>query len=133
MAVIAQLSVRRGRDAVAFYAEVFGAEVVYQVGGTDEEPLIVAQLALDGTSFWVSDEAPEVGNYSPETLGGTTVKLLLTTDDPAKVHAHAVAAGAKDLSEVKPEHGWLMGRIIDPFGHVWEIGRPLGTWPPQRA
>ena len=133
MGVVAQLSVRRGRDAVAFYVAVFGAEVVYQVGGTDDAPAIVAQLVRDDTSFWVSDEAPEMGNYSPESLGGTTAKLLLVTDDPHDVHARAVAAGARDAGAVKSAHGWLIGRIIDPFGHCWEIGKPIGPWPPVRA
>jgi PhnB protein len=131
MAVSAQLSGRRGRDAVAYYVDIFGAEVIYQVGGTEDEPPIVAQLRLDGTTFWVSDEAPEVGNYSPESLGGGTVKLLLQTDDPTSVHARATAAGATDVGAVKPEHGWLIGRIVDPFGYTWEIGKPLGPWPPS--
>lgn len=115
---------------MAFYVDVFGAEIVYQVGGTDDEPAIVAQLSLNGTSFWVSDEAPAIGNYSPETLAGTTVKLLLVTDDPEAVHARAIAAGARDVGPVKQAHGWLIGRIVDPFGHVWEIGKPIGAWPP---
>lgn len=132
MTVSAQLAVRRGRDAVSFYTEVLGAEVIYQVGGTNDEPLIVAELRSGGTTFWVSDEAPEVGNYSPETLGGGTVKLLLQTDDPELVHARAIAAGAKDAGLIKPAHGWLIGRIVDPFGHTWEIGKPLGPWPPPK-
>ena len=130
MAVSAELSVRRGREAIAFYVAAFGAKVLYQVGGTNEASEVVAELALDGTTFWVSDEAPEYGNHSPESLGGCTVRLLLRVDDPASVQAHAVRLGAIEVDPVTPSHGWLLGRITDPFGHAWEIGKPLIPWPP---
>ena len=125
MTVLAELSVRHGRDAVAFYIAAFGATIVYQVGGTDGHPEIVAELALGQTSFWVSDEAPAFGNFSPESLGGTSVRLLLRVDDPTAVQARAVALGAKEVDTVKSSHGWLMGRIIDPFGHDWKTGKPF--------
>jgi PhnB protein len=130
--VSAQLSVRRGREAVEFYLAAFGATEVFRVGGTDDEPEVVAQLAVGGTFFWVADEAPEHGNRSPESLGGSTVRLLLVVEDPGAVVGAAVALGAREVAEVAEEHGWLLGRIEDPFGHAWEIGRPLGAWPPQR-
>jgi len=128
--VSAQLSVRRGREAVRFYAEAFGAREVYRVGGTDEHEAVVAQLEVGDSSFWVSDESPEHGNFSPASLGGGTVRLLLVVDEPAAVVARAVALGAREVWPVGREHGWELGRIEDPFGHHWEIGRPLGPWPP---
>src|SRR4051812_28462547 len=115
MSISAQLSVPDGRKAVAFYTSAFGAKVIYQVGGSDDQPDIVAQLELGESRFWVSDEAPDFGNYSPTTLGGATTKLLLQTDDPKSVHARAVELGAVDAGSVEPAHGWLIGRIVDPF------------------
>jgi len=129
-AVSVQLSVRRGRAAVAFYEEVFGAVEVFRVGGTDELEEVVAQLRVGDTTFWVEDESPEHANFSPETLGGSTVRLLLVVDDPDAVVARAVGAGAREVRPVEDEHGWRLGRIEDPFGHHWEIGRPLIPWPP---
>ena len=131
--VVAQLSVRRGRAAIAFYEEAFGARVVYRVGGTDEHESVVAQLQVDGASFWVADESPEHANYSPETLGGGTVRMLLVVADPDAVVAQAVAAGAREVYAVAEEHGWRLGRVEDPFGHHWEIGRPLVPWPPAHG
>lgn len=128
--ILPQLAVRRGREAVDFYASAFGAEEVYRVGGTDEHPGVVAQLAIGSASFWVSDESPEHGNFSPESVGGGTVKMLLVVEDPDTVVDRAVAAGATELQPVGEEHGWRMGRIADPFGHHWEIGMPLMAWPP---
>ena len=124
---IAQLSVRRGPEAIAFYAAAFGAVVDYQVG--DEE--IVAQLSIgDDATFWVADESPEHANFSPETLGGGSVRMLLLTDDPDAAIARAVDAGATLVSAASDEYGWRLGRIADPFGHHWEIGKPLIPWPP---
>src|SRR4051812_21858556 len=124
--ILAQLSVRRGPEALAFYAAAFGAVVDYRVG--DEE--IVAQLSVGEASFWVSDEAPEHGNFSPESVGGATTRMLLIDDDPDAVFARAVGAGATEVHPVTEEHGWRLGRVLDPFGHHWEIGRPLIPWPP---
>lgn len=130
MGVTAQLSVRRGREAVAFYIDALGAREVYRVGGTDGHPEVVAQLAVGDTTFWVADEAPPYGNFSPETLGGGTVRLLLTVADPDEAVERAVAAGATLVAPVTDQHGWRLGRIADPYGHHWEVGRPLGPWPP---
>jgi PhnB protein len=129
-AVVAQLSVRRGRDAVRFYEQAFAAREVYRVGGTDAHPPVVSQLVVGAATFWVSDEAPDHGHFSPETLGGTTLRVLLVVDDPAALVERALGLGAKQVHPVQRDHGWLMGRIEDPFGHHWEIGKPLGPWPP---
>jgi PhnB protein len=126
-----ELSVRRGRDAIEFYTAALGAVEVYRVGGTDDNEDVVAQLSLGDTSFWVSDESPPNKNFSPESLGGTTVRLLLVVEDPRAVVERAVALGAAEAVAVNEEHGWLLGRIEDPFGHHWEIGKPLVDWPPS--
>jgi PhnB protein len=123
--------VRRGRAAVAFYEAAFGAIEVYRVGGTDDHESVVSQLAVGSTTFWVADESPAHESFSPESLGGGTVKLLLTVDDPDAAVQRAVAAGATVVVPVSDEHGWRLGRIVDPFGHHWEIGKPLVPWPPR--
>ena len=69
--------------------------------------------------------------FSPDSLGGTTGRVLLVVDTPEAVVAAAVDAGALAVSPVQDEHGWRLGRVVDPFGHEWEIGRPLGEWPPR--
>jgi PhnB protein len=125
-----QLSVRRGRAAVDFYRAAFGAEEIYRVGVTDDEPSVVSQLVVGEAAFWVADESPEHDNFSPESVGGSTTRMLLIVDDPGAVLQRAVAAGATEVRPVTEEYGWLLGRIEDPFGHHWEIGRPLATWPP---
>lgn len=125
-----QLSVRRGSDAISFYVEAFGATVAYRHGGGGE---VVAQLAVGDTLFWVEDESPPHDHFSPETLGGATERLLLGVNDPDAVIAQALRAGAQVVHPVQPAHGGLLGRIVDPFGHHWEIGRPQATWPPPSS
>ncbi|HXZ65197.1 MAG TPA: VOC family protein [Streptosporangiaceae bacterium] len=129
-AVMAQLSVRRGRAAVEFYQRAFGAVEDYRVGGTDENEAVVSQLSVGEATFWVADESPEHLNFSPESVGGATTRLLLVVDDPDAAIVRAVAAGATLVRAAADEHGWRLGRIADPFGHHWEVGKPFVPWPP---
>jgi PhnB protein len=118
------LSVRQGARAVDFYKAAFGAVEVFRV--EDPGGAVVATLSVDGAEFWVSDESPEHANFSPETLGGGTVRMILTVADPDASFDRAVAAGARVVVPVENNYGWRLGRVVDPFGHHWEIGRPVG-------
>jgi PhnB protein len=113
--------------AAAFYEAAFGAIVLHRVGEGDD---IVAQLAIGGAAFWVASAGPDRKRFSPQAIGGATSRTLLVVDDPDVVFERAVGTGATAAAEVADEHGWRVGRIIDPFGHEWEIGRPVGPWPP---
>ena len=119
------LSVRRGKEAVEFYKRAFGAEELWRVESPDGD--VVARLAIEGGEFWVADESPENKNFSPETLGGATTRMVLTVEDPDAVYARAVEAGAKVVWPVADqEYGWRVGRVMDPYGHHWEVGKELG-------
>ncbi len=118
------LSVRRGAEAIEFYKAAFGAIEVFRVDGEKGE--VVATLAVDGAQFRVADESPQHRNFSPETLSGGTVRMVLTVEDPDALFAQAVAAGAKVIRPVANDYGWRLGRVLDPYGHDWEIGKPLG-------
>lgn len=118
--VTATLSVRDWAKAMEFYETAFGARETYSVPGGG-----VARLSVGGAEFWVAEESPEHLNFSPESLGGCSVRMLLIVEDPAAVCAKAVAAGATQVVPVARAHGWLLGRILDPAGHHWEIGREL--------
>jgi PhnB protein len=117
------LSVRNGVKALEFYKAAFGAEELFKIenGGS-----VVARLAVEGAEFWLADESPEHLNFSPETLGGGTVRMVMIVSDPDAAFARAVKAGAKVVVPVKNDYGWRLGRLVDPYGHHWEIGRPDG-------
>jgi PhnB protein len=117
------LSVRRGAAAVAFYKAAFGATELFKIESPTGD--VVAQLAVEGAAFWLSDESPEHGNFSPETLNGSTTRMVLTVDDPDAMFDRAVAAGARVITPMQDAYGWHLGRVVDPFGHHWEIGKPL--------
>src|SRR5215475_8650231 len=85
------LSVRNGARAVEFYKSAFGATEVFKIESPDGA--VVARLSVAGAEFWLSDESPEHKNFSPESLGGGTVRMVLTTPDPDAMFAKAVAAG----------------------------------------
>ena len=123
-----ELWVESPREALAFYEAAFGATVRHCVGDGDD---IVAQLGVGEAAFWVAPASPTMKRLSPHAIDGATSRTLLVVEDPDTVVGRAVAAGAAESSQVSDEHGWRLGRIIDPFGHEWEIGSPLGPWPPS--
>jgi PhnB protein len=125
-----ELWVENAREALAFYAAAFGATVLHLVGEGDD---IVVQLGVGDAAFWVAPASSAMKRLSPRAIDGATSRTLLVVDDPDTVAEQAVRAGAKEVSPVGDEHGWRLGRIIDPFGHQWEIGKPLGPWPPTSA
>ncbi len=118
------LSVRGSKKALEFYKEAFAATEAFRI--EDPSGNVVARLAVEGAEFWLGDESPEHKNFSPETLGGGTVRMVLTVSDPDAMFARAVKAGATAVHAVGEQHGWRVGRVVDPYGHHWEIGREVG-------
>jgi PhnB protein len=117
------LSLRGGKQALAFYAEAFDATAT--VHAVDDDGRVVAELRIGEASFWIADESRENSNFAPDSLGGSTSRLLLVVDDPDAAIAQALKAGARTVWPVRENHGWRIGRIRDPFGHHWEIGRKI--------
>jgi PhnB protein len=95
---------------------------LFRLDGENGE--VVARLSVGAAEFWLADESPEHLNFSPESLGGGSVRMVMTVEDPDEVFARAVAAGATVVWPVSNQYGWRLGRIVDPFGHHWEIGKP---------
>jgi PhnB protein len=117
------LNVRNGARAVAFYKAAFGAEEIFVL---DNEGGVVAHLSIGGADFWLADESLQHQNPSPDAVGGCSARMVLTVEDPDGVFARAVAAGAQILWPVEDQsYHWRVGRVVDPFGHNWEIGKPL--------
>jgi PhnB protein len=123
VSIAPMLSVRNGARAIEFYKSAFGAVEVYHI--EDPGGSVVSRLSVDGAEFWLADESPDHANYSPESLGGSTTRMVLTVPNPDAMFEKAVAAGAKVIVPVQEDYGWRLGRILDPFGHHWEIGHPL--------
>ena len=118
------LTVRNAAAAVDFYERAFGAIEVSRI--TNPGGKIVAEMSIDDAPFRVVEETPEAFNLSPETLEGTSVRLNLLVPDPDSVAAQAIAEGATEVFPIADQdYGLRQGRVADPFGHHWLIGRPL--------
>jgi len=117
------LSVRRGAKAIEFYKAAFGAVETFRIDS--ESGAVVARLSVGGGEFWVADESPEHKNFSPESLGGGTVRMVMIVEDPDAAFDRAITAGATVVVPVGNQYGWRLGRVVDPYGHHWEIGKPL--------
>ena len=122
-AIAPMLSVRRGAQAIEFYKAAFGVREIFRIDSDTGD--VVARLAVGDAEFWVSDESPEHLNFSPESLGGGSVRMVMIVSDPDSAFARAIAAGATAIVPVDNRYGWRLGRIADPYGHHWEIGKPL--------
>jgi PhnB protein len=124
-AIAPMLSVRNGVRAVEFYKAAFGACELFRLD--DPSGAVVARLSVGEAEFWLADESPEHLNFSPESLGGGSVQMVMIVNDPDAAFERAVTVGATVVRPVGNEYGWRLGRIVDPFGHHWEIGKPLAN------
>ena len=116
------LSVKNATQALSYYQAAFGAVELERL--EDEAgDVVVAQLSIDGADFWIQTDA----DCTPEALNGRSVRMILSVADPDSIFESAVAAGATEVAPVSEGYGWKIGRIADPFGHHWEIGRRLVT------
>jgi PhnB protein len=107
------------QKAVDFYEAAFGGVEVYRLEG-DDGKLAVAQLAVDDATFWVQEDSE-----SGSAHGSTSVRMILSVEDPNSAYDRAVAAGAVEVAPVSDEYGWRTGRVTDPFGYDWELSRLL--------
>jgi PhnB protein len=123
------LAVHDGKAAIAFYKAAFGATLLWHLD------YAVAGLSIDGAQFFLGEESPPHGTRSPGSVNFTTVRIELFVDDPVAVQSHALAAGAVERSPVRehthttlgpqPISRMLQGAVVDPFGHMWLIGKIL--------
>jgi PhnB protein len=118
------LTVKDARGVVEYYKKAFGAtETSRQSTPTGQ---FIIEMSIDGERFYAVDENPAAFNVSPTTLGGTSVRISLIVADPDAVADRAVAAGGKIIFPVGDQpYGMRQGRIADPAGHHWLIGKLL--------
>ena len=126
---VPHLIVSDGLAALKFYQEVFGGEEGYNMMATDGQRLMHGELILGAHKIFVSDEftAEEGGHCkTPQTLDGSSVRIMLMTDDADAVVERAVARGARVLMPVTDMFwGARYGQFVDPFGHIWGVNQQL--------
>src|SRR5215469_1881888 len=118
---IPRLCFKDSRRAIEFYQRIFGAKEIMRLVDADQK-IGIAQIQIGNTRILLSDEYPEFGAISPETLGGSTVKIKLMVPDVDAVAQRALAGGAKMVKPVQDEfYGERVGQVEDPFGYGWII------------
>ncbi|HTI70357.1 MAG TPA: VOC family protein [Candidatus Limnocylindria bacterium] len=119
------LTLRNVRAGVEFCQTALGAVLLRQFDNPDGS-IHVAEMEINGCLFHMHDEVPRTGEFSPETLKGTTSAIGLFVPDPAALVARAVAAGARVISPVQDyDYGYRQGTIADPAGHLWLIQKKI--------
>jgi PhnB protein len=118
------LTVSSCKNAVEFYVSAFGGIVKSKHNMEDSK--LSAQISIEGADFWVADEEPEFGNLSPDRTSGSPVRIILQSWNADELFEKAIKHGATEICPMTTEEDWRIGKLKDPFGHVWEIGYPLG-------
>jgi PhnB protein len=125
------LCVRGAADAIGFYTDIFGATERMRMPGPDDA-IGHAELQIRDSVVMLSDEFPDMGVLSPQSLGGTPVTLSIYVDDVDGVIDRAIAAGATLDRPIEDRfYGDRSGQIVDPWGHRWSIATHVEDVPPD--
>ena len=121
----AYLIVKDAARAIEFYKQAFGATEIMRLHGPGEH-IGHAEIRIGSSTIMLSDEFPDYGAVSAQTLGGSPVKIHLQVDDVDAAAARAVAAGAQVLHPVQDQfYGERSGQFADPFGYTWMISTQI--------
>ncbi len=115
-----RLTFKDAAKAIEFYKQAFGAKETmrFEVGGSIPH----AEIRIGDSSITLTEEWPEGGRFSAETLGGTPVQMSLVVEDVDAFAERAVAAGLKTILTIKNQfYGRREGSFVDPFGYTWNI------------
>lgn len=117
------LTVKNGEKAVSFYVSAFGAIETKRFEMPDHK--ISSVLEIEKAKFYVADEEPQNGNLSPDLKSSNPVRIILQTKNADELFEKAISFGATEICPMTTEEDWRIGKLKDPFGHIWEIGYTL--------
>lgn len=121
--IIPFLTVNNGKKALEFYVTAFAATEIKRYFKPDDK--LYATIHIEGAAFFIGDEEPELGNISPGINSTSSVRIILTTTNADVLFEKAIKAGATVICPMTTEEDWRIGKLKDPFGHIWEIGYTL--------
>lgn len=117
------LTVNNGKKAVEFYQAAFAAIETKRWELTDGK--ISSVLEIEKAEFYVADEEPENGNFSSNSQANSSIRIILNTKNADSFFEKAINLGATEICPMTTEDSWRIGKLKDPFGHIWEIGFEL--------
>jgi PhnB protein len=126
------IAVKGAAEAIEFYKHAFGAEEQFRLVDPSDGRIGHAEINIGGMIMMLSDEYPDFGASSPESLGGSPVKFQIYVEDADAVFANAVNLGANELRPVAEQFfGDRSGMLLDPFGHSWTVATKTETVSPE--
>lgn len=115
------LSLRDASSALDFYARAFGAELVLKLDMPNGK-IAHAEIKIGDAILMMSEENPEWGNLSPQSLGGSPVSMMIYVPDVDTAFARALAAGSVQVRPVEDQfYGDRSGTLKDPYGYQWTL------------
>src|SRR5436309_5830979 len=100
------LTVRDAAAAIEIYKKALGAEEIMRMP-TPDGKIGHAELKIGDSIIFLADEFPQMGNKSPQTLGGSTGGLYLYVEDVDKAFKRATDPGATvkmPVTDIFPPH-----------------------------
>ena len=115
------LTVRDAVRAIEFYKQAFGAKERDVAKGPDGK-VMHAEIQIGDSIIMLTDEFPEFGSLSPQSIGGSPMGLHIYIENVDSAFDRAVKAGAQVEMPVMDQFwGDRYGKLKDPFGHKWSI------------
>jgi len=115
-----RLTFKDAAKAIEFYKQAFGAKETFRF--ELEAGIPHAEITIGDSVIMLTEEWPEGGRFSPETLGNSPVMMSLSVPDVDKFSAHAISAGAKAVIPIVDQfYGRREGTLQDPFGYLWSV------------
>jgi PhnB protein len=128
----AYIAVRNADKAIAFYRAAFGAEELFRLVDPNSGKIGHAEMRVGKSILMIADEYPDFGAVSPDSIGGSPVKLHIDVPDADKVFAMAKSAGATVLRKLEMQfHGCKQGLLADPFGYSWFVSEKVEDVSPK--
>ena len=130
--VIPYIVVKGGAAAIAFYQKAFDAEEIFRMTDPSDGRIGHAELRIGGSVVMLSDEYPDFGAVSPDTIGGSAVTLHLATNTVDADLDRATKAGATILRPATDQSfGERSALVVDPFGHRWMLSQTIEKVTPK--
>lgn len=117
------LTVSNAVIAVDFYTNAFGAVESKRFSLPDNK--ISSVITIEDAEFYLSDEEPCDGTASAGQLSNAPIRIILETSNADQLFENALKLGADEICPLTTEEDWKIGKLKDPFGHIWEIGHPI--------
>ena len=115
------LILKNAAAAIEFYKKALGAVELFRMEAPGGK-IGHAEIKIGDSPVMLADEYPDMGYKGPESLGGTSVNLMVYVEDVDKIYPQAIAAGGKEVRPLQNQfYGDRSGTLADPFGHVWTI------------